>query len=167
MPILSLKTILREADQIAKQIITAAIFCPECGERYRWVKHGFYRRYLFDGEDQIAVQRYRCCNPDCPRCTFSILPYPFLRIVRLPLCVLMLLLERRENGASIARLSRAVAKGKGVVRRALHKAERIRPWLDSEGVVAAWGPDPELSPKEGWTAFIHDFSRVFYPALYR
>lgn len=158
--------ILIEMNKIAAEKLAAEIFCPECGERRMWIKHGFYYRYLFDGGEQTAVQRYLCQNPECPRRTFSILPYPFLRIVRLPMCMLILLLDCFTRGETIASLSRTLGKGKGVVRRAIATASKLRPWIQSEAPVASWGSDPNLDPRKSWTDFIHDFSHVFYPVLY-
>lgn len=52
--------------------------CPFCLLSHVW-RHGTYERKGFHsrhGSEQIisVVQRYRCVNPDCPHCTFSVLP---------------------------------------------------------------------------------------------
>jgi hypothetical protein len=62
------------------------VFCPYC-HSYDNCKHGVYTRKGFHIRSGIipmptAIQRYRCRNKDCPRCTFSVLPPMVLRYCR-------------------------------------------------------------------------------------
>ena len=83
----------------------AMICCTHCGNRYTYVRWGFYNRYLFNDES-IRIQRYRCDNDLCPQKTFSILPHAFLPIVRASLCMLMYVLSMYERGQSIADIAK-------------------------------------------------------------
>ena len=96
-----LQAILLFASCAAKQNLTSKIVCPECGERHRLTKWGFYTRYLFHGDDSLEIQRFRCLNRQCPRFTFSILPHPLLPVVRVPLCFMLLLLLMHQKGCSV------------------------------------------------------------------
>jgi len=62
------------------------IFCPRC-HCYQLHKHGCYSRKGFHApnhaaSNEVRVPRYRCLNPDCPLCTFSVLPPKVLRYCR-------------------------------------------------------------------------------------
>ena len=150
-------------DAAAKKKVCGPAVCPECGTSHMCIKNGSYQRYLFSGEKLIRIQRYLCKNRQCPRRTFSILPHPFLRIVRLPLCLMRALLFLKKTGESLSGLSRRAGKSIGIVRRAIGFYEKLTRWLDREGRICTWGPSPCLDPAAFWTVFNHDFSRAFFP----
>jgi hypothetical protein len=65
---------------------TAPVYCPGC-HSHDHCKHGVYTRKGFHIHSGIvpipmAIQRYRCRNKECPRCTFSVLPPMVLRYYR-------------------------------------------------------------------------------------
>jgi hypothetical protein len=62
------------------------VLCPGC-HSHDHCKHGVYTRKGFHIRYgiitiPIAIQRYRCRNKDCPRCTFSVLPPMVVRYCR-------------------------------------------------------------------------------------
>ena len=65
---------------IAKENQTGPVRCQGCYRITGIFRHGYYLRYLFDSNEMVQVQRYRCCNPDCDCLTFSILPPSVLTV---------------------------------------------------------------------------------------
>lgn len=159
-----LAAMLEHLSEVAKQKLVSDVVCPTCGDRYCFIKHGHYRRYLFAGSDTVKIQRYRCRNPDCPRGTFSCLPHPFLPVIRLPLCALItiLTLVEKEN-TTIAAVARSCAKSWAVIQRAVDSAQKLRGWLAKPAQAALWGPSPCLCPKRHWGAFTRALSFAFFP----
>lgn len=151
--------ILLAANQVAKEKVTSENICPGCGERHLLIKWGFYNRYLFHGQEMIRIQRFRCLNNRCPRRTFSILPHPFLPIVRLPLCFIMSLLAMHQDNCPMAELARQSAKSWSVVRRTLVVAKRIQTVLKTELESLL----PCFDPAASWTVFTHAFSWALFP----
>lgn len=159
-----LKEILVLLSSIAKKGQIAEVLCPKCSERHRVTKYGFYFRYLFTGSEMTAIQRYCCGNRECPRRTFSILPHPFLPILRVPLCFLMTLLEiRGKQGRTVSSLAAVIGSTWSTVRRNLRRAAAVGEWFSREQEVALWGPSPCLDPRLHWTAFTQAFSWAFFP----
>lgn len=154
-----LHAILLAANRVAKENVPSENVCPSCGERHLLIKWGFYARYLFDGEDMIRVQRFRCLNSSCPRATFSTLPHPLLPIVRLPLCFLLSLLALHQEGHPVAELARESGKSWSVVRRSVVLAKRIKTVLKNEFEQML----PCLHPAVAWTVFTHAFSYAIFP----
>ena len=111
-----MQTILLSASCVAKQNLISEIICPQCGEHHLVIKWGSYRRYLFDGDDSVSIQRFRCLNRQCSRCHFSVLPHPFLPVLRVPLCFLMALLAFHQKGCSVAQLARKAGRRWAVIR---------------------------------------------------
>lgn len=155
-----LQAILWSASCIAKQNLISDVVCPQCGERRLVIKWGCYHRYLFDGDETAAIQRFRCLNRHCSRFTFSVLPHPFLPVLRMPLCFLLALLSLHQKGCSIARLARESGKRWAVIRRCLTVACRVKAFLNNE--FADIG-SPCLQPTIVWTAFAQRFSWAFFP----
>lgn len=155
-----LPAILWSASCIAKQNLISDVVCPQCGERRLIIKWGCYHRYLFDGDQAAAIQRFRCLNRSCSRFTFSVLPHPFLPVLRVPLCFLLALLSLHQKGHSIARLAREAGKRWAVIRRCLTVAYRVKAFLKNE--FADIG-SPCLQPTLVWTAFAQRFSWAFFP----
>ncbi len=154
----SLLTVLSE---ITRKNDISLVCCPHCGNRYSYVKCGFYGRYLF-GNDLINVQRYRCDNDACPQKTFSILPHAFLRITRASLCMFMHVLKMYEQGNTIASIAKDTGSNWPRIQRWIAKAMKIRDWVSKE-----YGKAPPcLSSKKKWGFFIRDFSWAFYPKRY-
>lgn len=151
----SLLTVLSE---ITRENDTSLVCCPHCGNRYSYVKCGFYSRYLFD-DGLITIQRYRCDNDTCTRKTFSILPHAFLRITRASLCMFW---KCMNNGDTIAFIVRDTGSNWPIIQRSIAKAMKIRDWIIKE----YGGAPPCLSSKKNWAFFIRDFSWAFYPERY-
>lgn len=158
-----LESILVFTSCVAKQNLTSKIVCPECGERHRLTKWGFYTRYLFHGDDSLQIQRFRCLNGQCPRFTFSILPHPLLPVVRFPLCFMLMLLSMYQKGCSLADLARKSGKSWPLIRRALNMGKRLRSFLENEVRTILGLPSPCLQPAATWTFFAHAFSWTFFP----
>jgi len=158
-----LQAILLYTSCVAKQNLISEIVCPECGERHRLTKWGFYIRYLFHGDDSTHIQRFRCLNRQCPRFTFSILPHPLLPVVRVPLCFMLMLLSMNQKGCSVAHLARKSGKSWPVIRRALKMAKRFQSFLQNEVLGV---PSPCLQPAASWTVFTHAFSWALFPGRF-
>ena len=151
----SLITVLSE---ITRENSNLIVCCTHCGNRHTFVKWGFYHRYLFNDE-LIIIQRYRCNNDLCPCKTFSILPHAFLPIIRASLCMLIHILKKYEQGATIAAIARYTDSNWPRMRRWIIKALSIRDWLRQEYDNAL----PCQSQNRSWTSFTRNFSWAFYP----
>ena len=159
--------ILSIMSNIAKENQTGPIRCRGCYRSTGIVRHGYYERYLFDSNEKIKVQRYLCRNPECGCMTFSILPHPFLRYIRLPLCFLFLLLDIHQSETnSLSSLARQAGLQRPTAKRAVRLALRLQGWLDGLGL---WpdGGGPCLSPKRRWTDLNRALSWAFFPNRYR
>ena len=154
----SLLTVL---SKVTRENYNSLICCPRCGNRFSYVKHGFYSRYLFD-DDLIKIQRYRCDNDLCSQKTFSVLPHAFLRIARPSLCMFMYVLKMYEQGSSIASIARHIGTNWPRMQRWIIKATAIRDWIRIE----RRGVPPCSSSKMEWPSFTRDFSWAFYPGRY-
>lgn len=156
--------ILNGCCRIAKTKGRQEIKCPECGERVRIWGHGSYGRYALCGANRVGVPRFRCLQPRCPRKTFSILPFPFLRIVRHSLCTLMVLaMMFSQAQKSKSAWARELAIERRSLDRALAKGTEVMAWFEREATVARWGRWPPHRPDPNWTAFTQAFSHHFYP----
>lgn len=158
----SWNSLISVLSEITSKNCESLVFCSHCGNCHTYVKWGFYRRYLFNGE-LTNIQRYRCDNDKCPCRTFSILPHAFLRIIRASLCMLMHVLKMSEQGNSIANIARQTNSNWPKTQRWIAKASAIQEWLRQQSVIASWEPSPCFSPDKSWTSFIRDFSWAFYP----
>lgn len=145
--------------KITRENSSSTIQCSHCGNSHCYTKWGHYSRYLFDDE-LINILRYRCDNDQCPRKTFSILPRPFLPIVRASVSMLMYVLTRAEQGVNIAQIARETGSTWSRTQRWVSKAGLIRNWLKKEyGSTVAC-----RCQASNWPAFTRDFSWTFYPA---
>jgi hypothetical protein len=158
-----LQAILLSAIWIAKQNLISRIVCPQCGERRCLIKWGFYRRYLFAGDDTVMIQRIGCLNRRCPRRTFSVLPHPLLPVLRVPLCFLLTLLTMHQRGCTIAQLVRKSGKSWPVVRRCLAAAGRVQTFLQKEAATILGTASPCLQAAACWTAFTRALSWALFP----
>ena len=158
-----LQAILLSTSCVANQNLTSTIICPQCGERHLVIKWGSYRRYLFDGDDRVPIQRFRCLNRQCSRCTFSVLPHPFLPVVRVPLSFFLAILSSHQKGCSVAQLARNAVKSWAMIRRCLSMASRVETFLQKEVAAIVGRGSPCLQPSAVWTVFTHCFSWAFFP----
>jgi len=137
--------------------------CPVCGERYRITRHGFYFRSPPDnGGEYIAVQRYCCRCPDCPRRTFSIPPADFLPFSRIPLSqMLMVWLRHINGGQSIQRCAAYLSTGWNTAKRALRTVRKMIGLVRKE---IPRGTLPKKPDRPGaWQTFTRIFSYAFFP----
>lgn len=109
---------------LQQPIASEPVFCPGCYSK-DFCKHGVYTRKGFHVRGGIVpipmeVQRYRCLNKECSRCTFSVLPPMTLRYCRFFWPCLLLIGSAPEKGLPI---SRAVA------RRTVTALALIRSWV--------------------------------------
>ncbi|MBI9082071.1 MAG: transposase family protein [Desulfobacterales bacterium] len=137
--------------------------CPLCGERYRVTRHGHYWRYSFDSATgQIAIQRYCCGNPDCPRKTFSILPSGLLPYCRIPLCILLQIYHHHfDNHHTVSQCARRLNIGWSSVKRALNRMVWTLDLVRDEIGGGSLPPTP-FGPGV-WPRFIRVFSYAFFP----
>jgi len=138
------------------------IRCPLCGERLRIFRNGHYWRYRFEGNDRVAVQRYGCRNPGCPRKTFSIPPHPLLPVCRIPLCLLMVILKKhRAEDYTVSRCARWLKRSWNTAKRALATATRLLDWFTHK---SGTGAIFNLSCRPStWPAFTRAYSYAFFP----
>jgi hypothetical protein len=107
--------------------------CPFC----RWnncPRHGSYRRKGFHSPVRgttfdIAVPRFRCCNPECPHSTFSVLPPLVLRYCRFFWPCLISVAICLGQGRGARELAQRWLVGKDVIVRAHGLLERLRTWV--------------------------------------
>lgn len=146
----------------AKENLDPDIRCPQCSELRRIVRHGHYQRYRYESHERMAVARYACRNPDCPRRTFSVLPHSYLPVVRMPLCLLLALYRQHvAKTQAINELARKLRHGWNTIRRAVCLARRILHWCGQEIRAEAmpWWP----CHADHWPAFSRAFSWAFLP----
>jgi hypothetical protein len=142
----------------------ADIRCPMCGERLRIYRNGHYFRYLFGRNETMAVQRYGCRNPGCPRRTFSIPPHPYLPICRIPLCALMaIVIKFGSQKHSVNRCARWLNSSWNTAKRGLMLAGRILDWFTREAEAGVIPIMPCLP--NSWHGFIRAYSYAFCPPL--
>jgi hypothetical protein len=137
--------------------------CPHCATSLI-IRYGKYQRAHPERPIQVDIQRYRCKSPVCPRMTFSLLPYPFLPILRhfyhtLLFCHLLF----DSNKVSQAYGARQMQLTRGVFKRLREFCSKYILWFDREKEIADWGPDFKTSPSCSWSDFTRDFSHSFYP----
>ena len=150
---------LLEIDKSRKQEVP--IRCPHCATNCI-ISYGSYYRAHPDLPDLQRIPRYRCKSPACSWKTFSVLPQPFLPIVRhfsgtIRRCMSAI------GGLSQAQCTRIFGLSRGVVRRLVVLGTRFLPWFDHESKIADWGTDPDTIPIPLWPDFTRDFSQSFYP----
>jgi hypothetical protein len=111
------------------------IVCPGCHSS-DWNKHGSYFRKAFNAQGKhvvtipVKVQRYRCLNPDCPWCTFSVLPPLVVRYCRFFWPCLLAIRDALASGSTRFRLARHVWHvGWGVIQRAAALLNQLLPWV--------------------------------------
>lgn len=86
--------------------------CPSC--RWRsFRRHGCYVRKGFHAPNHavaltVKVPRYRCLNPDCGRCTFSVLPRYVLPYCRFYWFYLLSVRDCLSRGSTVYHLARHV-----------------------------------------------------------
>ena len=111
------------------------VSCPGC-HLCQCRKHGFYLRKGFHAKNgavaiPVWIPRYRCLNPECPRCTFSILPPMVMRYCRFFWPCLLTLSGNLDAGVSPSHLSEQVWHvGRGVILRAAALMDRLGPWVE-------------------------------------
>ena len=109
---------------LQQPIAPEPFFCPGCYSR-DFCKHGVYTRKGFHVRSGVVpilmkVQRYRCRNKNCPRCTFSVLPPMMLRYCRFFWPCLLSLGMTVEKGLAIRRT---------VARRMVETLTLITAWI--------------------------------------
>jgi len=138
------------------------IRCPLCGEKFRICRNGHYWRYQFESNDRVAVQRYSCRNPGCPRRTFSIPPHPLLPFCRIPLCLLIAVFQRHYvHKDSVSQCARWLNRSWNTAKRALKQAVRLLAWFTHESDAGAIPMTPCLP--QSWPTFTRAYSYVFFP----
>ena len=144
---------------------TPSVCCIWCSESIRIQRHGCYLRNDYESDEKIAVQRFRCRNPDCEHCTFSLPPRPCLPRARLPLWMLLLIYcEHRQKGQSINRLSRLLDHSWTTIGRAVDLACKILSWCEAEIRAEAMAPLPGAILD--WAAFCRVYSYAFWSSRY-
>ena len=159
-------TILLNLNDIAKKNQTGPIACHWCNNQNNIIKYGRYKRYGFSGQERIKIQRYLCKHDQCRR-TFSILPHPFLRITRFPLCMLTALLQLLDQQIPIAEICRRLGLPRSMAYWAIRKGRDLLDWIDQEAKTEpTWAPFPCIDPPAHWSEFVRMFAMKFYPKRY-
>lgn len=139
------------------------VLCSHCASPVN-IRYGTYQRAHPHKNELVRIQRYLCKSPDCPWKTFSILPCPFLRIMRhFHQTLLWLYVHFHEKGMSQAETARQLGVSRGVCKRLALFCSRFLPWYERERHIGEWGPDPEATPTRSWPDYTRDFSHAFYP----
>lgn len=139
--------------------------CPFCSMPLI-ICYGFYDRDHPERDELIKVQRYLCKAPGCPVKTFSIPPYPLLRIVRHVFRTVEEGYLLISEGVYQALTGRLLSLTRESVRSVYAFGRRFFPFLDHERAVADWGAFFEPDPCAAWPLFIRDFSHAFYRKRY-
>lgn len=139
------------------------VCCPHCTTTLI-IRNGTYLRAHPEKTGQVAIQRYLCKSPQCPWKTFSVLPYPFLPIIRhfyrtIFLCYSLCYAQDRSQ----ADTARQLSVTRGVVKRLSSFCRQFIAWCNREETFADWGPDPEANQAALWSDFTRDISHAFYP----
>ena len=139
------------------------VSCPHCATSLT-IRYGNYQRAHPEKPILVDIQRYLCKFPDCRWKTFSVLPYPFLPIIRhfyhtLLLCHLLCNTEKMIQAV----IGRQLELSRGVIKRLSAFSYRFFPWFDREKKIADWGPVPDTDPSRFWPDFNRDFSQSLYP----
>lgn len=119
---------------LRKPIPPQPITCPACRSS-RFCKHGSYTRNSFHGQKDpaeallVQVPRYRCLNPECRLCTFSVLPEQILRYCRFCLPSLLSIHWSHSAGVSVYQLIKIWSLGRSAIKRALAMLDRFAPWI--------------------------------------
>jgi hypothetical protein len=110
----------------------------------------------------MAVPRYCCRNPACPRKTFSILPMPYLPYCRIPLCILMALHQRHViEKQKINHCARWLGYTWNTVKRVANLAKRLIVWFNKETIAGDLPPIPCCD--HHWPAVTRAYSYSFLP----
>ena len=137
--------------------------CPHCATSLT-IRYGRYQRAHPEESELVDVQRYRCNSPDCLWKTFSILPYPFLPIVRhFQKTIFFFHCFFNIDRNTQAHTARKLGLTRGVVKRLASFCHRFIPWFNLEKNIALWGPDPEVGQERFWIDYTRDFSQSLYP----
>ena len=136
--------------------------CPFCAMRLT-ICYGYYQRFHPETSELIDIPRYKCKMKACPVFTFSILPYPLLRVVRHTYRKAKIMHGLAMFRVTQASASRTSGLSRGVVKRLYEFTRRFFSWLEHERGILVWGPDFENDSCSVWPAFIRDFSHAFYP----
>ena len=150
--------------------------CPWChGDLYR--KHGFYVRKGFHAPNcaaaiPVKVQRHLCLNPQCRRCTFSILPDGVLCYCRFFWPYLLALNRALREGMTPYRLARHLWHvGRRVILRAAALLKSLEHWMAAlyqeltDGRIASGldGMMRFIADAIGWSEFERRWYRHRYP----
>ncbi len=139
------------------------ICCPHCATSLT-IRYGNYQRAHPDKPIQVHIQRYRCKSPECPWMTFSLLPYPFLPVLRhfyntLLLCHMLCNTNKVPQAVSARRMSLS----RGTFKRLSAFCCKFFPWFENEKEIGDWRLDSNADLSCSWADFTRCFSQSFYP----
>ncbi|MBU1413972.1 transposase [Myxococcota bacterium] len=157
--------ILLKIDETFKEELL--IRCPHCANTLI-SRNGSYKRAHPHESVPVRVPRFLCKSPLCPWVTFSLLPPPFLPIIRhffrtLDYCHDLCIIKK----ASQAEGARQMILSRGVIKRLSAFGGRFFPWFNHEKKIADWDLDPHRESTLCWPDFTWCFSRAFYPKRWR
>jgi len=120
---------LKSAHNLHEIIVCPGCRSPDCR------RHGFYPRKGFHTQMSGTwiielVPRYRCLNPECPRCTFSVLPPLVMRYWRFFWPCLLALYQNLAAGSTPYHLAHHVWHvGREAILRAAALLRRLCLWV--------------------------------------
>ena len=143
------------------------VCCPHCATTVT-IRYGKYQRAHPEKPIQVDIQRYRCKSPECPWRTFSLLPYPFLPVLRhfysTVLFCHLLCNTRKLTGSDGAK---QLGLTRGAFKRLRYFCCKFIVWFDREKIIADWGVVSNIELSRFWPDFTRDFSQSFYPKRWR
>jgi hypothetical protein len=155
-------SMLLKIDQSAKSV--NQVRCSRCATTLI-IRHGTYFRADPVRPTLVKIQRYLCKSPECPRRTFSVLPFPLLPIVRHTFgthIIGYVLGNALRRPQSIVSGLLEITRGR--TKRLSEFCREFIPWFYHEAKIADWGTNLLQDPARFWADFTRDFSQRFYPA---
>lgn len=143
---------------------TGRIRCPHCGETRLLSIHAEYSRHRHYSKSLESIRRYRCKNKRCKVKTFSVLPFPFLPVIRHTIFRLARIVDAAARKCSIYAMEKTEKLDRGVIRRAIATGRKVLGWIKKEAPAATWGPLPCSSPERQWGAFTRSLSAFIFPS---
>lgn len=110
------------------RIICPGCHCSDCRKHGVFIRKGFHRNKC-NQLIIIVIPRFRCLNPECKRCTFSVLPPYVLPYCRFFWPHLLRIKHTLATGLSFNNLAQFWHVGRRVIARAATLLNRMEQWI--------------------------------------